>query len=74
MPLYTFECECGFFDEYYLQMSRRNTARLFCEQCGRVLTRAVDKPVIGKPAYQMQAVTTDGRHIPGHFGKAAKKR
>jgi hypothetical protein len=38
------------------------------------MQRVVDLPMLGKPAYQMQAVLSDGRHIPGHFGKMAKKR
>jgi hypothetical protein len=74
MPLYAFRCECGFSDEYFLQMSKRNTVVLLCEQCGRTMQRVVGLPMLGKPAYQMQAVLSDGRHIPGHFGKMAKKR
>lgn len=74
MPLYTFACtECDFTDEYFLTMAERNSVGLLCDQCGGVLKRVVDKPVIGKPAYQMQAVMASGEHIPGHFGKMAKK-
>jgi len=74
MPLYTFRCECGFSDEYFLQMAKRNTAVLLCEQCGRTLQRVVDLPVIGKPAYQMKAIMSNGQRVAGHFGKMAKKR
>jgi len=74
MPLYTFRCECGFSEEYFLSMSERNSVGLLCEQCGGVLKRAVDMPVLGKPAYQMKAVMANGERISGHFGKAAKRR
>lgn len=73
MPLYTFACSCGFSDEYLIRLSERDSKAIFCDLCGKELRRKMDMPVLGKPAYQMQAVTDRG-HIPGHFGRAARKR
>jgi hypothetical protein len=43
-----------------------------CAFCREKLERSgVEVFAIGKPRYQMQAVLADGRHVKGHFGKAA---
>lgn len=54
-------------------MSDRDTTEVMCPECGEVMVRAIDAPVIGKSEFQMHAILGNGRHVPGHFGKSAKR-
>lgn len=74
MPLYVFACSCGFSDEYLVSVEKRDAVAFACDRCGKRLVRQVTAPVLGKSRYQMQAVLSSGEHVPGHFGKAAKKK
>lgn len=75
MPIYTYKClGCGYREEALLPLSERDNPDFCCDKCGDQMRRIMDVPNIGKPAYQMQAITDNGRHIPGHFGKSARKK
>lgn len=75
MPLYTYECkECKCREENLVSIQDRDTASFLCPECGDETIRVVDAPVIGKPGYQMKAVMGNGEHVPGHFGKSARKK
>ena len=65
---------CGKEEEHLVSLEARNTEQIKCSECGELMVRGVDAPVIGKSAYQMKAVMSDGSHVSGHFGKAAKKK
>jgi hypothetical protein len=44
-------------------------------QCGGLMVwRGVESFAVGQPEYQMQGILSDGTHVPGHFGKDAKRR
>ncbi len=73
MPLYTYACECGHEYEEIVKYEERDTVLISCEKCRKRMKRAVDGAKLGKPPYQMAAVMGDGRVVPGHFGKEAKR-
>jgi len=75
MPLYTFVCEsCGFEEEALLSVSERNTTDNRCADCGQTMVRRIDAVNFKTDPYQMKAILSDGQHVPGHFGKTAKKK
>lgn len=71
MPLYTYHCDrCPADVERGVRFEERDDQR--CARCEGELARSgVEVFAIGKPRYQMQAVLAGGRHVKGHFGKAA---
>ena len=73
-PLYTYSCgSCGDVQEHLV--SCRDRDELDCGRCGARLERhGVERFAIGAPAYQMGAILADGTHVPGHYGKDAKRR
>lgn len=73
MPMYDFICEqCDSPAELTVKYEERDDEH-FCD-CGGLLRRnQISGFSIGKPRYQMQAVTSKGEHIKGHFGKTAKR-
>lgn len=70
MPLYDYRCRaCGKEEERLVLADFRGEQ--LCE-CTGVMDRIFAvAPKVGKERYQMQAVLSDGRHVPGHFGKEA---
>lgn len=44
--------------------------------CGGSLERdtGLELPIVGKPAFQTQAVIGNGAHVKGHFGKDSARR
>lgn len=76
MPIYTYKCKkCGVETERVISYDKRDYA-LNCQFCDGVLSRLgqLERPTIGKPGYQMQAVLSNGAHVKGHFGKEAKRK
>jgi len=81
MPLYNYKCsdeDCAHEQEELMSVEENEKAKnmdlVLCEECGAVCLIIPTAPNIGKPGYQMKAVLGSGEHIPGHFGKAAKKK
>ena len=74
MPIYTYKCEsCGSEKEHFVFSSERNNP-CDCACGGTMKRRGLETFSIGAPEYQMQAVLSDGTHVPGHFGKDAKRK
>ena len=74
MPIYEYECgSCGRRDERVVRISDRDEVSS-CECGGAMVRDRVNKVRVGSPAYQMQAVMSDGSHVKGHFGKEAALR
>ncbi len=72
MPLYEFQClVCQARKEEIVRYDERDETRL-C-YCGGLLKRLIAFGAIHGPAYQMQAVTSSGQHVKGHFGVEAKR-
>jgi len=46
------------------------------EECGGELKRneGLELPTIARETYQCKAILGNGAHIPGHFGKEAKRK
>lgn len=75
MPMYTYKCaHCGAEAEHVVKYDERDAERCCdVEDCpGKLVRAGVELTRLGKPAYQMQAVLGDGRHVRGHFGRYAK--
>ena len=73
MPIYTFRCsKCKISEEHIVKMADRDQKIILCGICAERMARQIDAPVIGKPGFQMHAITEGGRKIAGEFGQAAK--
>ena len=68
MPLYEFECSCGFKDEYVASWMQRDVRRL-CPKCGRAMQRVVSVPNLAKPPHRTQAILEGGRKVKGDWSK-----
>lgn len=83
MPLYDFTCQdCAEVVELNVSYDMRDRPRMhgenFDTKCRGTLKREwLKPPVDGQAAYQMKGVVYQGDnklgHIPGHFGKMAKR-
>jgi hypothetical protein len=89
MPIYTYRCrQCGIILDQVVKFEDRDklmfhegsndwekTDPAYREVCGGSLERqeGLELPTIGKEGFQMKAVTNQG-HVPGHFGKSARKK
>lgn len=75
MPMYTFDClKCGETFEKVVPMADRDQP-LNHGQCGGLLVRrGIEAFRIGPPSFVPGAVTSKGEVVPGHFGKAARKK
>jgi putative FmdB family regulatory protein len=76
MPIYTYVCaKCSAEVEVMANLKDRDAA-IVHEGCGGDLKRLVqiERTVMGRPGYQMQAVLANGSHVKGHFGKEAKRQ
>ena len=47
MPIYDYECECGFFAEIIVQ---KHDTKLNCPDCGKELVKQISKPA--KPQFK----------------------
>jgi hypothetical protein len=77
MPIYTYKCQkCGAREEHVVSYDLRDS-QFHCSTTGCrgyfARDKGLERPTIGKPGYQMQAVLSDGSHVKGHFGKDAKR-
>jgi len=74
MPLYTFICnKCE--GEFERIEKHEDLRKVFACECGGELRwRGCEDIKVGRPGYQMAAVTSTGAKIPGHFGKEARKK
>ena len=74
MPMYTYQCSCGFSKEELVTIAERNLVNFVCSDCGKKLKRIIDgAPMYAGEPYQMQAVLADGSKVKGHFGKEAPR-
>lgn len=72
MPLYAFTCECGYEDDFFLEVDSRNE-RLKCPKCQEVMRRVLTAPKYHGEPYQMRAILSDGSRVAGHFGREAPR-
>lgn len=71
MPMYTYVCpKCDKTQEHLAKCHERVQS---CECGGWMERRGLEIFAMGKPAYQMAGILGDGTHVPGHFGKNAKR-
>lgn len=76
MPIYTFECTgCGYKEEVLESCRDKDTATYACPKCKEPMRwQGVELPVFKVSGnYQMKAITEQGEHVAGHFGKDAKR-
>lgn len=74
VPMYTYTCTtCQAEQEHLVRYDDRNDPQP-CECGGKQKRRGLETFTFGPPEYQMAGITADGRHIPGHFAKDAKRR
>lgn len=75
MPIYTYDCaKCGAEVEQVVSYARRDEPMCHEECGGELQRRGVERFTLGKPGFQPAAILSDGRKVPGHFGKAARKK
>jgi putative FmdB family regulatory protein len=76
VPVYTFDCEsCGSTSDEIVSYRLRDIEPVACRSCGvGMRRRGISGFRLGKARYQMAAVLPNGDHIPGHFGKDARRR
>lgn len=76
MPLYSYDCDrCDSRGEQIVPFAGRNEPPDKCCPCGGTwVYGGLQLCAVGKREYQMAAILGDGRHVPGHFGKSAKRR
>ena len=67
MPMYDFECECGYASERMLAISGRDEPQE-CPKCKKMMKRTVGAPALHGESYQMKAILGDGTKVAGHFG------
>jgi len=74
MPIYTYRCNrCGVVEDHVESYAERDQARVHEPTCSGSFLRedGLERPTVGKAAYQMQAVLGNGLHVKGHFGKSS---
>lgn len=85
MPIFTYRCrQCGMPVEMIVLYAERDAQHYQHdgpdydgkERCGGKLERnlGLEKPTIGKPAFQMKALLGSGAKVKGHFNKEAKRK
>jgi hypothetical protein len=75
MPIYEVDChKCKRAVDVVCKYEERE--QQICEYCGKTMQMREGRsaPIVGKSRYQMQAVMPDGKHVKGHFGKAARTK
>ena len=75
-PLYSYKCQkCGKTVERVVKYEHRDNPWTHDDECGGKLSRGgLELCHFGKETYQCKAILGNGAHIPGHFGKEAKRR
>jgi len=88
MPLYSYRCrQCGELLEQVVSYRDRDkfiqhdgpngdAGPGYKSVCGGELIRkeGLEMPTIARETYQCKAILGNGAHIPGHFGKEAKRK
>jgi predicted nucleic acid-binding Zn ribbon protein len=77
MPIYTYDCtneKCLTSAEAVTSFALRDEL-VECAKCAAPMQRAACEVfAVGKPAYQMKAIMTDGSRAKGHFGVSAPNK
>jgi hypothetical protein len=87
VPIYSYRCrQCGLIEEHVVKYADRDKFMQhegpngdegpgYKSVCGGTLERqGVELFRAAKENYQCQAILANGAHIPGHFGKEAKRK
>ena len=75
MPIFSYRCEsCGEDVERITAFAARDEPMQHGTAfCGGTLKRhGVELFSTGKPSFQTMAITANGQHVAGHFGKSAR--
>ena len=76
MPLYTYICRvCGDTHEHLVRLADKDSLQpCYLISCkGMAERRGLETFSMGQPEYQMAGILADGTHVPGHFGKDARR-